>query len=319
MIQEQKLKSYWNRPGGKFGTILGILGFGLIGYYVLPIFTGIIWNTLNFGIALLCLGLFLYAVTHKKLRMGLFYFYEILMKKLLGIVIELDPFIIAEDYIKDMIKERSNLLNKSNEVNGEKERVRMKIQENEREITRNMDMAKTASKSGDGSMVALTTRQAERYTDYNNRLIPLEKNLTIISEYLMKLYKESGHVIQDRKNELNIKKDLYNSVTKANNALSSAMKIFNGDPEKQLLVEQSMNSLAQNIGNKLGEMKNSIRITGEFMNSIDLNNATFEQKGLRALEEYNKGERAPLTFDKKEKIKRKAGEYKPNKYDKLLK
>src|SRR5438477_9204897 len=94
---QQELKSYWSRPGGKFGTLIGIAILAVIGYYVFPILSTIVWNTLNFGIALVCLALFIYAITNRKLRLSLFYFYEILMKKLVGIVIELDPFVIAED------------------------------------------------------------------------------------------------------------------------------------------------------------------------------------------------------------------------------
>ena len=84
--QSTKLKSFWNRPGGKFGVIAGLGLLGIIGYYVLPILTSIVWNTLNFGVALACLGVFLYCITHRKLRMSFFYLYEILMKKLVGVL-----------------------------------------------------------------------------------------------------------------------------------------------------------------------------------------------------------------------------------------
>jgi hypothetical protein len=32
----QQLKSYWNRPGGKFGVLAGLGILAAIGYYVLP-------------------------------------------------------------------------------------------------------------------------------------------------------------------------------------------------------------------------------------------------------------------------------------------
>jgi hypothetical protein len=60
-----KLKSYWDRPGGKFGMLIGFGLIGLIGYYVMPILSAIVWNTLNFSIGLVCLGIFLYCVTHR--------------------------------------------------------------------------------------------------------------------------------------------------------------------------------------------------------------------------------------------------------------
>src|SRR5687768_17108166 len=118
----QKLKSYWNRPGGKFGIFIGLGLLVLAGYYVIPVLTKVVWNTLNFGIALVCLGVFLYCVTHRKLRLSLFYLYEWLMKKLVGVVIELDPFLIAEDYIEDMEEQREKLYKQSIDVDAQKEK-----------------------------------------------------------------------------------------------------------------------------------------------------------------------------------------------------
>src|SRR3954471_12924721 len=95
-------KSFWQRPEGIFGLFFGVGALCAVGYYVVPILTQIVWNTLHFGIALACLGIFLFLVTNRKLRLTLLYGYELIMKKIIGIIIELDPFIIAESYIKDM-------------------------------------------------------------------------------------------------------------------------------------------------------------------------------------------------------------------------
>lgn len=284
---QEKLKSYWNRPGGKFGVIAGIGILIALGYYVLPILTTVVWNTLNFGIALGSLGIFLYAITHRKLRLSAFYLYEILMKKLIGVVIQLDSFIIAEDYIKDIMKERENLLVKANDVSGQKETIDLKIKDKGEELQMYLDRANTAKKSGDTMAVGNAIRQVERIKDYIKQLKPIQDNLDKINEYLMKVYKNSAYLLEDMRNELDIKKDLYQSVTKGNKALQSALKIFNGDPEKKLLVEQSMEYLKEDIGNKLASMKSAISITSDFMKTIDLDNATFEEKGLRMLDEYN--------------------------------
>ena len=87
---DQKLKSYWNRPGGKPGIFIGIGLFCIAAYFLLPILTTIVWNSVNFGIALVVFGVLLYCLSNRKLRLSLMYLYEILMKKLVGLVIELD-------------------------------------------------------------------------------------------------------------------------------------------------------------------------------------------------------------------------------------
>ena len=94
-------------------------------------------------------------------------------------------------------------------------------------------------------------------------------------------------MVQDLKAELDLKKDLYKSVTKGSNALKSAMSVFNGDPEKKMLVDQSMDYLKDDIGNKLASMKKAINYSSDFMKSIDLENASYEQQGLEMLAQYN--------------------------------
>ncbi len=284
---QQELKSYWSRPGGKFGIIIGLGILVLIGYFVLPILTSIVWNTLNFGIALVCLAIFLYCVTNRKLRLSLFYFYEILMKKLVGIVIELDPFIIAEDYLGDMEEQREKLYKQSIDVDGQKEKINLKIKEKKDEINKLMSKAQVAKEKNMAPELGNATRQIGRLNEYIAQLTPIHENLSRIGDYLTKIHKNSAYLIEDAKNELELKKDLYKSVTSGNQALSSALKIFKGDPEKKLLVEQSMEFLKEDIAGKLASMKKAISYSADFMQSIDLDNATYEKEGLKLLENDN--------------------------------
>jgi phage shock protein A len=286
-IQQDKLKSYWNRPGGKSGVIIGLGLLLLIGYFVIPVLATIVWNTLNFSIALVSLGVFLYCVTHRKLRMSFFYLYEILMKKLVGFVIELDPFIIAEDYIGDMEKQREKLYNQSIEVEGQKEKIDLKLGEKEKEMNQMLARAKAAKDNNMMPELGNATRQVARINEYIKQLAPIRDSLAKIGDYLTKVHKNSGYLIEDAKNELDLKKDLYKSVTSGNQALSSAMKIFKGDPEKKLMVEQSMEYLKDDIAGKLASMKKAISYSTDFMRSIDLDNATFEVEGLKMLETYD--------------------------------
>jgi uncharacterized protein (UPF0254 family) len=306
----EKLKGMWNRPGGKPAIIFAIGATLAVGYYVLPYLTTIMDNMLHFGIALVSLGVFLYCVTHRKLRLALYYFYEMLMKKLIGIVIEMDPFVIAEDYINDMEKQREKLYEQSVEVDTQKERIQLKINEKDQEMVKLMAKAKAAQANNMGPELGNATRQIARLQEYIKQLTPIRDNLARIGDYLTKIHKNSAYLIEDAKNELELKKDLYKSVTSGNKALSSAMKIFKGDPEKKMLVEQSMEYLKEDIAGKLANMKKAISYSTDFMRSIDLENATFEQQGLQMLENFNPEEQLKLTttnttmpkFDNKREI-----------------
>jgi phage shock protein A len=217
------------------------------------------------------------------------------MKKLVGVVIELDPFIIAEDYINDMQEEREKLYKQSTEVDGQKEKIDLKIREKESEISKLMTKAQAAKERDMMPELGNATRQIGRLNEYIKQLTPIRDNLSRIGDYLTRIHKNSAYLIEDAKNELELKRDLYKSVTSGNRALTSALKIFKGDPEKKLMVEQSMEFLKEDIASKLANMKKAISYSSDFMRSIDLDNATYEKEGLRMLESFNPENEFKLT------------------------
>jgi phage shock protein A len=209
------------------------------------------------------------------------------MKKLVGVVIELDPFIIAEDYISDMQVEREKLYKQATDVDAQKEKIHAKIKEKEGEISKLMSKAQVAKEKNMMPELGNATRQIGRLNEYVKQLSPIHDNLSRIGDYLTKIHKNSAYLIEDAKNELELKKDLYKSVTSGNKALNSALKIFKGDPEKKLMVEQSMEFLKEDIASKLANMKKAISYSSDFMKSIDLDNATYEKEGLKMLDKFN--------------------------------
>jgi hypothetical protein len=311
-------KSYWSKPEGKIGTVFGILGLGAVGYYLLPILSTIVWNTVNFGIALLVAFILYYIfIADRRIFLVLKSLYDLFIKSTFGLIFKLDPFLIAEDYIQDIESERDNLFNKITEVDGQKESLQMKINEKQKEKKKQLDIAAAAQQKGMAMELANATRQVSRLDDYIKQINPIKQNLENIGNYLTAVHKNSKYMLEDMKNELTLKKDLYKSVTSGNNALKSAMAIFNGDPQKKLLAEQSMEYLKDDIAGKLAYMKKAISYSSDFMKSIDLENASFEAEGLRMLEEYRpelftfNGNANPVILPSQEK--------KPiTKYDNLL-
>lgn len=294
-------KSIFKKPDVLLGILVLLGGFGWVTLKLLPILTAIIWNTVSFGIACVVGGLLLYILTNKKTWLILHYIHEMTLKKIFGLIIELDPFVIAEDYINDMRKEREKLNQQNVEVDKQKESLEAKIKEKQKEKAKQVSRMESAKRSNMLPEVGVASRQVARIDTYIEQLAPIKSSLEKISDYLGKVYKNSEYLIEDSVNELSLKKDLYNSVTSGNRALSSALKIFKGDPDKKILVEQSMEFLKDDIAGKLANMKNAMSLSNDFMKNIDLDNATFEQKGLEMLEKFNPDD-LKLTRPEKEKV-----------------
>ncbi len=292
-----KLKSYWNRPGGKFGTAALLAGLGALGFYVVPILTTIVWNMVNFGIACASAAILTYCLTHRKLRLSAFYFYEILMKNLVGLVWKIDPFIIADDLIKDMKKDREKLRNQLVEIEGEKERIAMKIAERQRDQEKQTNQAKVMRQQNNMMGAGNAMRQEARFGEFVRQLTPIRDSLAKVGDHLKKVFDNSKYLIEDAENELEVKKDLYSAVTKGNNGLQRALRLLEGDPETKLLAAQSMEYLKDDIAGKVANIKLAMHTTSEFVAKIDLENATYEMEGLARLEQLTLDENFRLTPD----------------------
>lgn len=280
-------KSYWSKPEGKIGTIFGLAALGAVGYFLFPILTSIVWNTINFGIALGAAFLFYYVfIADRRIWMVFKSLYDLFIKKTFGLIFKLDPFLIAEDYILDIENERENLYEKITEVDGQKEKMDLKIKEKEKEKQKTLNIATAAQQKGMAMELANASRQISRLDDYIRQIVPIKQNLENIGNYLTAVHKNSKYMLDDMKADLAIKKDLYTSVTSGNNALKSALAIFNGDSQKKMMAEQSMEYLKDDIAGKLASMKKAISYSSDFMKSIDLENASFEAEGLKTLQEY---------------------------------
>jgi hypothetical protein len=286
-IGETKIKSYWNRPGGKLGTIVGLGALAAIGWWVFPILTTIAWNTLNFGIALAALSVFLFIVTNKKFRLALMYMWDILMKYTFGLVFTWDPFIVAEDDIKDMKTQREKARAQAIDVNTQKENIQMKVTEKIEENKHLYAKGQTAKANGMNADVGAISDAIKGNKDYIDALTPMLQNLTRIGAFLDKFDESAGRMIERAERQLSLKKDLYQSLTKGARASSAALRFFSGDPEKKLLLQQSMDALRLDMSSKLANMKKAMSLSSDYMRSIDLDKATSETEGLALLESIN--------------------------------
>ena len=280
-------KSYWSKPEGKIGTIFGLLLFGFIGYKVLPYVTTILENWVHFAITLgIAAALFYILVVDRRIYLFLKYIYDWFIKNAFGLVFRLDPFLIAEDYINDIRQERANLEEQIKVVSGQKEETKRTIEDNKREMTSQLNIASAALKKNMPGEMGVATAQAKRLELFVNRLSPIMENLEKIEIYLEAVHTNSGYMLQDMENELNIKKAEYKAVTKGNNALKTAMAAMKGNPDKRQRMEDSMDFLKDDMANKLANMKYAIKQSSTVMKTIDLTQGTMEAEGLKMLQEY---------------------------------
>lgn len=297
-------KSIFKRPE-RLASLALVGGlFTLIGIYILPFVTLALTNTIYFGIMLAIAGFLGIILLNKRLWQSFFYLSDLFAKKAMGFVIQMDPFIIAEQHIHKMEEQKEIFYEQSKLVDKQKELLNKKIAERVQKIEHLNNRSLAADKNQMPEEAALSLRQKEKLESGLNRLIPLRDGLTNMGNNLEKIYKNIGFVIEEKKFDLEENKDLYNSLTAGSKALSTAMKIFNGDPDENLNLQMSMDALNDDMAEKLAGMKRDYATITNFTKSVDLDNAAYEMAAMKKLEnlETNKLQISALKDRAREKV-----------------
>ena len=282
-------KGFWSRPEGTTGAvfimgILGVLGYGLFKFSgpILAFLTKGIGMAVGLGV----LGLVLYMILDPKTRNLFSYMYQSVMRKITSIFVTIDPIGILKNYISDL---ESNLKKMGKQIGGLKGQMRnlkMIVENNNKDIENNLALARKAKQMNNEKQMILSTRKAARLKESNGNYTALHSKLKVLYRVLTKMYSNSEILLEDTKDQVRVKEQERKAIRASHSAMKSAMSIIKGDPDKRAMFDQAMEGIAEDVSNKIGEMERFMEMSSDFMNSIDLKNGIFEDKGMKMLEQY---------------------------------
>jgi phage shock protein A len=286
-----KLKSFWERPEGKTGMLFaagGILGLFLV---MLKWGTAIVLaaqNTMILGLYVLLACAVGYVLMDGRFRASVFYLYKTIMRMLTGMVIQIDPIAILKSYIEDMEKNHDKMNEQITKLKGSIRTLQATISKNAASARDQMSIAEQAKRQNKQAQMILQTRKAGRLQNSNRTYSDLLKKLEVLYRVLSKMYENTGILIEDTKDEVEQKSVEWKTINQANSAMRSAMHLISGDKDKRAIFEEAMQFMADDVGNKVGEMERFMEMSESFMEGVDLQNGVFEEKGMKMLEDWEK-------------------------------
>lgn len=284
-------KSFWQRPEGVTGALaLGgiVIGGILLADKILPILTKIVSSTVGLAGGIAVLAGILYVAMDPKMRNLIWYAYKSVMRWITGIFVEIDPIAILKSYIEDLEKNLRQMSKQIGALRGQIRTLQGTYNANEQEIKKQMLLATQAQKSSDEKSVTLATRKAGRLQDANEKYDVLLKKMDVLYRMLTRMYENSEIMLEDTRDQVQIRVQEYEAIKTSNSAIRSAMNILKGDPDKRALFDQATEALADEVSMKVGEMERFMDTSRNLMASIDLQNGVFEEDGMRLLEEWEK-------------------------------
>jgi len=289
--QKLKPKSFWKRPEGVTGIIFLaglVIGGGYLLAVALPAILALMQNTLYLAGMLIVLGAVIYMVLDPKMRTLVGYMYKSLMRWITGLFVQVDPIGILKSYVDDL-KDNLRKMNKQiSMLRGQMHKLNEIIHKNKKEIHSNLELASKARASNKQAVMILKSRKAGRLRESNMKLDDLYKKMEILYRVLTKMYENSQILMEDIKDQVEVKEQERKAIHASHNAMKSAMSIISGDPDRRAMFDAAMEAITDDVANKVGEMEQFMELSSNFMQSVDLQNGVFEEEGLKMLEKWEK-------------------------------
>lgn len=286
-----KPKSFWSRPEGKTGAFFLIAAAavgGLLLFSAGAAVLSFLQTTLGIILALLVIGVVIYTAVDPKARAVIGYMYKSVMRTITSFFITIDPIGILKNYISDLEDNLQKMGKQIGSLRGQMRKIKNLITSNTDDIKQNLLIAKKAKEQGNTQALTLNTRKAARLKESNKKYAVLHKRMSILHKVLTKMYSNSEILLEDTKDQVQVKEVEYKAIKTSHSAMQSAMSIISGDKDKRAMFDQAMEHITDDVANKVGEMEQLMDMSSSFMDSIDLQSGVFEEQGLKMLEEYEK-------------------------------
>ncbi len=286
-----KPKSFWQKPEGVTGLIFLaaiVLGGGYLIAANIGFLIGLAGNMLYLAGMLAVLGAVIYMVLDPKMRALVGYMYKSVMRSITGMFVQIDPVGILKNYVEDLKDNLRKMGKQIGNIRGQMRKLSTIMDDNNREIDKNMQLASVAKKQGKQNQIVLASRKAARLRESNAKYKTLHTKMSVMYRILDKMYKNSEILIEDTEDQVKVKEQERKAIRASHSAMKSAMSVISGDPDKRAMFDAAMENITDDVANKVGEMERFMEMSANFMDSIDLQNGMFEEQGLQMLEEWEK-------------------------------
>lgn len=288
-ISMENKVSPWEKPGGTLGMIVAGLAVGggcIILYKILPFLISLTTNILTLTLLVGVLSLIGFLVTNKRFRQTCSTVYFLIMRKITGLIIEIDPIAIVEKKVMEMKKKIIEIEKQMGSLNGLNKQNERKIEDKKKQLQNQIDLLNEYNRLNKRAEAGVAERQAVRLQSSIERQIKRLEDSKKWFEILKSLKHAAELTVLDTENEVNDRKEEFESIKAQHKAFSSIMSVMKGDPDQMEDFTRAMDFMAYDITQKLGEMSNVIDETGGLLSQFAVEEGVASKKADELLKKY---------------------------------
>jgi hypothetical protein len=291
-LVKRKIQSFWDTKEGTTGMIVG---FGILGgigygaYKLMPYIANLAENTFYaVGFIILTALLLWVFVLDNTFRNRAWLIYKLLMRALTYQIIKYDPVgvlretqEVAATRVKTVDKSRLDVKRSVSVLNASIEKFKRQMADIQAGINVMVRHGRTQED------VANEAMKIGRLEEAINRTTKSYTMVSTFYEQLCKAQKALETIHSNIDFEINVSEEEYRAATAASNAWQTVRAAFKGSDASDLLQADAFAFLAQDYAAKIGEIESFMTDSQKFIDSVDLQNAVYTEKGMRLLEDLN--------------------------------
>jgi len=289
-LDTRSTKSFLDRPEGKVGLALSLVGVAFAGYglfLILPALIAFVTNVIHLAALCALVGGALYLVLDKKFRAFGSYAYRAFWRWAVGLLIELDPIGILRGHIRELGQKLASMREQLGSLRAQIRHIERIIQENSGMRDDAMGLALTAKHSPEHAAAGrLQARHAVKLEESNRNLGAMQTQMETLFRMLKKLHDASEMVLTDMQSTVDIKSRERASMNAAYSAYRSAFAILQGQSEGREIYDRTLEFLNDDYARKLGEIELFMDFSDGLIKATDLQNLAFDAEADQKLDEW---------------------------------
>lgn len=269
-------------------AILGCVGFyfwGVIAPFIVMALKNAVYTAILSVVVLGFVGL----VFNNEFRFKIKLLYKVVVRKILGIFLNIDALESMKALYQEMVSESNDLKTQLGKLEGQKDFLEQKANKLSRDLETTLTQMKSVEGDADTDQFNLLSLQATGFQDGLNLIEPLYHDLTAALEAFYIIQKANKFNLEKMKIEISNVELQYNII----GDLWKTSKIIKGltsqDSERAMTYFNLKESVEKKISIRAGEVKQTLRDSKELVASVDSQTGVMTAQGRNLLEKYKNG------------------------------
>lgn len=276
----------FKQKGGTFGMV--ILAIAIIAVlFNISALVALAQNVMWLAVYGVVTAGVLYIAFDKNVRLGVGAWYMIQVRRLLGLIVKMDPISILKDGIRSMYNKIADMEASMSKLNGVRLALKDKIKQKKYDFEECMTRVKAAEAKNKNDLALIEKRQATRLYDLTKSYQEMSDSAEKWYSTMSKIAEMAKLYAQDSENEVNAQEERYKMIKLSHSAFKSAMSVIKGNPDELALYNQAFQFVNDDIMNRVGEMDRVVNTAGGLLDKIDVEKEMFGIKGDDLMNKYN--------------------------------